>query len=75
MVRIDMRARFFLLLLIAVSSGLPACKAPENLASVNVMVDFGPAGKPQVNKEVKLPVRSTAFEALREAFPVVTSGR
>ena len=70
-----MRAGVFLLLLIAFASGISACKAPGNLASVNVTVDFGPAGKPQVNKEVKLPIRSTAFEALREAFPVVTSGR
>ena len=47
----------------------------ENKVSVTVMVDFGPAGKSQVEKAVQLPAKSTVFDALREAYPVVTSAR
>lgn len=42
---------------------------------VSVAVDFGPAARPPVETTLKLPERSTVFEALRAAFQVSTSGR
>lgn len=55
--------------------GLGGCTPSPNNVQVSVVVDFGPAGQPQVEKTVVLSERSTVFEALRAAFPVATSGR
>jgi len=75
MARMVSRAGYSLLLLVLLVSGLPACQQSENEVSVTVAVDFGPAGKSQVEKAVQLPAKSTVFDALREAYPVVTSAR
>jgi hypothetical protein len=75
MARMVFKPKYSLLLLILLGSALSACKGPENQVNVTVAVDFGPAGKPGVEKAVKVPAKSTVFEALREAFPVVTSAR
>ena len=51
------------------------CRPSERLIEASVAVDFGPAARPGLEKKVTLPETSTVFEALRQAFPVVTSGR
>ncbi len=75
MARMMRKTQYSLLLLILLGSGLSACQKPEHEVSVTVAVDFGPVGKPGIEKAVKLPAKSTVFEAPREAFPVVTSTR
>ncbi len=75
MARMMRKTQYSLLLLILLGSGLSACQQAENEVSVTVAVDFGPAGKSQVEKAVQLPAKSTVFDALREAYPVVTSAR
>ncbi len=75
MARMVFKTGYSLSLLVLLVSGLSACQQVENEVSVTVAVDFGPAGKPQVEKAVQLPAKSTVFDALREAFPVVTSAR
>jgi len=75
MTRISSGTGFARLLFITFDIWLPSYKTPENGVSLSVTVDFGTAGKHLVKKEVILPVRSTAFEVSREAFPIVTSGR
>ncbi len=75
MARMVSRTGYSLLLLVLLVSGLSACQQPEHEVSVTVAVDFGPAGKSQVEKAVQLPAKSTVFDALREAYPVVTSAR
>jgi hypothetical protein len=52
-----------------------ACRPSERVIEVSVAVDFGPAGKPAVEKKINVAETSTVFEALRRAFPVATSGR
>jgi hypothetical protein len=51
------------------------CSSRENSVETAVTVDFGPADRAALKKTVAVPERSTVFEALRTAFPVVTSGR
>ncbi len=69
-------ARSFVLLVFAFILGLSACgPKDEKSVDVTVILDFGPATRPQLQKEVKVPERSTVFETLKAAFPVVTSGR
>ncbi len=75
MARMVSRTGYSLMLLVLLVSGLSACQQAENEVSVTVAVDFGPAGKSQVEKAVQLPAKSTEFDALREAYPVVTSAR
>ena len=70
------KAQSFLLFCFAVVLGLGGCGPKDtNRVDVTVIVDFGPATRPQLQKEVKVPERSTVFETLKAAFPVVTSGR
>lgn len=64
-----------LLLFIAISLGLGSCRSQEKSIDVTVMLDFGPVSRPQLEKKVAVPEGSTVFDALRAAFPVVTSGR
>jgi len=75
MARTVSRTGYSLFLLVLLGSGISACQQPEYEVSVTVAVDFGPAGKPGIEKAVKLPAKSNVFNALREAFPVVTSAR
>jgi hypothetical protein len=51
------------------------CRPGERVIEVSVAVDFGPAARPGIEKKVTLAETSSAFDALRQAFPVVTSGR
>ena len=75
MARMVSRTGYSLMLIILLGSGLFACQQAGNEVSVTVALDFGPAGKPGVEKAVQVPAKSTVFDALREAFPVVTSAR
>jgi len=59
---------FFLLL-------IGGCAPKDKATEVTVAVDFGPAKQKELKKTVAVPERSTVFDALRSAFPVVTSGR
>lgn len=43
------------------------------MVEVTVTIDFGPAGKPQVEKTVMVADKSTVFDALSRAVPVITS--
>jgi hypothetical protein len=51
------------------------CGSGDKALEATVAVDFGPANRAEAQKTVRLPERSTVFEALRAAYPVVTSGR
>jgi hypothetical protein len=51
------------------------CQSRDSTMEVSVVVDFGPAGRSELQKPVAVSERSTVFDALRAAFPVVTSGR
>lgn len=51
------------------------CQSGDNAMKVSVAVDFGPAKRAAVEKTIAVFERSTVFDALRSAFPVVTSGR
>jgi hypothetical protein len=51
------------------------CRPSERVIEVSVAIDFGPATKPAVEKKVAVVEAGTVFEALRRAFPIVTSGR
>lgn len=51
------------------------CASRDKTVDVTVAVDFGPADRADLKKTVAVPERSTVFDALRNAFPVVTSGR
>lgn len=62
---------FFLILTFSLSG----CGPKERQAEVTVVIDFGPANRPQLEKKVTVPERGTVFEALRAGFPVNTSGR
>ncbi|MGH7848467.1 MAG: hypothetical protein ACREQW_25290 [Candidatus Binatia bacterium] len=70
-IRITMSASF----LLAVFLLLGGCQPGDPSVAVTVAVDFGPANRTALEKTVAVPERSTVFEALRSAFPVVTSGR
>jgi hypothetical protein len=59
---------FFLLL-------IGGCASKDKATEVTVAVDFGPANRAALQRTVAVPERSTVFDALRNAFPVVTSGR
>ncbi len=52
-----------------------ACNQQKNRFAVSVMLDFGPAGRPPMERTVSVGDGSTVFEALQAAFPVDTSGR
>lgn len=54
---------------------IAGCLSREKNTEVTVSVDFGPTNRPQLQKTVTVPEKSTVFDALRSAFPVVTSGR
>lgn len=69
------RASSFLWCLGVLLSLSGGCQSGAKTVEVSVAVDFGPAGRPEAEKTVAVPERSTVFEALRAAFPVVTSGR
>ena len=62
-------------LLSFIAFGISSCASQEKKIEVEVIADFGPANRPEVQKKVTVPERSTVFEALRAAFPVATSGR
>lgn len=66
---------FFFWLFVATSLGLSGCAGDEEQFPVTVIVDFGAAGKAPFGKEVTVLPGSTVFNALRLAFPVVTSRR
>jgi len=51
------------------------CQSGAKTMEVSAAVDFGPANRPERLTRVAVPEKSTAFDALRSAFPVVTSGR
>ncbi|HEX9444151.1 MAG TPA: hypothetical protein VGA73_08515 [Candidatus Binatia bacterium] len=51
------------------------CLSSDQNTEVTVAVDFGPTGRPRLEKTVVVPEKSTVFDALRSAFPVATSGR
>jgi hypothetical protein len=51
------------------------CTRSGSDVEVSVGLDFGPAARPSVETALKVPERSTVFEALRAAFHVSTSGR
>lgn len=63
-----------LALLAVLLTGGPGHAHPRPV-QVSVAVDFGPAGRPPLEKSVQLAARSTVFEALRAAYRVTTSGR
>jgi hypothetical protein len=54
---------------------LAACASAGKTIDVTVAVDFGPAERAEIQKIVAVAERSSVFDALRAAFPVVTSGR
>ena len=43
------------------------------MVEVTVTIDYGPAGKPRVEKAVMVADKSTVFDALSRAVPVITS--
>jgi Domain of unknown function (DUF4430) len=45
------------------------------MIEVTVTVDFGPAGKPRLEKTVVVPEKSTVLDALMALVPVVTLPR
>jgi hypothetical protein len=52
-----------------------ACRPSERVIEVSVAVDFGPASKPALERKINVAETSTVFDALRQVFPVFTSGR
>jgi hypothetical protein len=51
------------------------CVSRDKPIESTVAVDFGPANRVELQKTVTVPERSTVIDALKSAFPVVTSGR
>jgi hypothetical protein len=51
------------------------CVSKDKTIEVTVAADFGPVDRAGLQKTVVVPERSTVFDALRTAFPIVTSGR
>jgi hypothetical protein len=56
-------------------SPLAGCGSKDAPIEVAVAVDFGPAGRPPLEKTVAVRETGTVFDALRSAFSVATSGR
>jgi|GEM_PF-6075069 hypothetical protein len=54
---------------------LSGCARSDKTVDVTVAVDFGPAGRPPLEKKVAVSERGTVFDALRGAFYIATSGR
>ncbi len=50
---------------------LSAVVLPPKMVPIHVRIDFGPAGKPVVEREITIRERSTPKEALRQIFPIV----
>jgi hypothetical protein len=51
------------------------CGSNGKSIQATVAFDFGPTNRPQFQKTVTVPEKSTVLDALRSAFPVATSGR
>lgn len=45
----------------------------DEMVKVTVTIDFGPAGKPSVEKIIMIADKSTVFDALSSVVPVVSS--
>ncbi|HEY1371136.1 MAG TPA: hypothetical protein VGH50_01600 [Candidatus Binatia bacterium] len=56
-------------------AALNGCARSDKTRYVTVAVDFGPAGRPPLEKRVAVSERGTVFDALRGAFYIATSGR
>jgi hypothetical protein len=54
---------------------LAACASTGKTIDVTVAVDFGPANRAKLQKTVAVPESSTVLDALKSAYPIVTSGR
>lgn len=44
---------------------------PPKMVPITVLIDFGPAGKPLVEKEIKVPEGATPKQALQGMIPIV----
>ncbi|MGH7767407.1 MAG: hypothetical protein ACREQP_08130 [Candidatus Binatia bacterium] len=51
------------------------CVSQDRTIEATVAVDFGPANRAGLQKTVAVSERSTVIDALKSAFPIVTSGR
>lgn len=67
---------YFLLLLflaspqVTASHYLSTALVPPRQVPITVRIDFGPAGKPTIDREIQIPERATPKQALKEIFPV-----
>ena len=68
---------FILLLLLLASPQVSAgnflftAALPPKMVPVTVRIDFGPAGKPLIEKEIKVPEGATHKQALQGMIPIV----
>ncbi|MBI4398593.1 MAG: hypothetical protein HY586_05660 [Candidatus Omnitrophica bacterium] len=51
-------------------SFLAVSSMPPTTIPITVHIDFGPAGKPSIERSIQIKNRSTPKEALREIFPI-----
>lgn len=73
-----MKKKFFNLIVylivtvLAVAFALPAHAKPHKTIPVEVVVDFGPDGKPAVRKQIEVSKGSTPKDAVSTILPILT---